>query len=75
MKKPTQQQTWVGLIMALLTAATSYLGYEKYEISQAKSPDITMNITTPTTEHAHRSTENIQAIIDKTIEAHRQRDH
>ena len=71
MKKPTQSQTWVGLIMAVLTAATSYLGYEKYEVSKS-APDITVNVET---EHAHRTTGNINSLINMAIKNHKQEDH
>jgi len=59
----------MGLILAVMTFATSYLGYDKYESSKEPA-NVTVNVESmPANNHAHRSVESIQAMIDKAIEA------
>jgi len=65
MKAPTQNQTLIGLAMAILTAATGYLGYEKVQ----SSPSVTVNVEAP----------DIKPIINRAISQaiinHKQNDH
>jgi len=68
LKKPSQQSL-MALGLAIMTFATSYLGYDKYEQSQEPT-SVTVNVESmPANNHAHRSTENIQAMIDKAVKA------
>jgi len=68
MKKPSQQSV-MGLILAVMTFATSYLGYDKYESSKEPA-NVTVNVESmPNISHDHRSTESIQAMINKTVES------
>ncbi len=73
MAKPTGKQSIVGLALAILTFATSYLGYDKYEQSQiiVQPSEVNVAITSMPSgvQHIHRSTENIQALINKAVEA------
>ena len=60
MKKPSQQQTWIGLALAVLTFATAYLGLDKY---QQVAPDIKVNVTGAPA----RSDQDIQVMIDRAV--------
>ena len=53
-----------------MTFASSYLGYDKYQASQEPST-VTVNVESMPAgaSHAHRTTESIQALIDKAVEA------
>ena len=67
MKKPTQTQTWIGLVITVLTVISGYLGIDKY----GPQPSITTNTTTVIeASHEHRSAESIQRMIDDTLEEH-----
>jgi type IV secretory pathway TrbF-like protein len=78
MKKPTQTQTWVGLAFATLSLVSGILGVDKYQQSQVivQPSEVNVAITSIPSgvTHTHRSTENIQAMIDKAVEA-RMDDH
>jgi len=69
MKKPTLKQSWMPLLLAAMTFATAYLGNDVYQTSQEPT-SVTVNVESmPTNNHAHRSAENIQAMIDKAVKA------
>lgn len=68
MKRPTPQQTWIGLAFAVLSMVSTYLGYDKYEQSKVV-PITTNNTTVIKSEHAHRSTESIQRMINDAVDA------
>jgi len=65
--KPTAKQTWVGLVIAILTLATSYLTVDKYQQSQIviEAPDVNVAITSSAT----RSDEDIKAMIKTLVNA------
>ncbi len=74
MAKPTLKQAWMPLALAAMTFATAYLGNDKYQQSQivVEATDVNVAITSmPSISHIHRSTENIQGMIDKAVEAQR----
>jgi len=70
MGKPTQTQTWVGLAFAVLTAATGYLGVDKYQTSQivVEAPEVNVAITSLPAS-ATRSDEDIKAMIKTLVNA------
>lgn len=71
MAKPTGKQSMIGLAFAALTLISGYLGIDKYQSSQiiVEATEVNVAITSmPSISHNHRSTENIQALIDKAVE-------
>ena len=69
MKKPSQQQTWVGVAFAALTLISGFLGVDKYQQSQivVEAPDIKVNVTSLPAHGAHRSEQDVKTMIDKAI--------
>ncbi len=67
MGRPTLKQSWMPLLLATMTFATAYLGNDVYQTSQEPT-SVTVNVESmPNVSHVHRSTENIQAMIDKSV--------
>ncbi len=76
MTKPTTSQTWVGVAMAALTLATTYLGYDKYEQVQAANSEpatVTVNVESMPDSAAGLSRFNIESLINSAIIAERER--
>ena len=70
MGKPSQKQTWIGLAFAALTAATGYLGVDKYQASQIVVEATEVNVAiTSLPASAMRSNADIQSMIDKSVKA------
>lgn len=76
MSKPTRNQTIIGLVISVLTAVSGFLGYEKYEASQAAgSQTVEVHIESVPDNmqlHAHGevvSRDTIKALIKEALEA------
>ena len=69
MGKPSQKQTWIGLAFAALTAATGYLGVDKYQASQIiiEAPAVNVAITSLPAS-ATRSDADIKAMIRTLVD-------
>ncbi len=70
MGKPSQKQTWLGLAFAALTAATGYLGIDKYQQSQiiVEATEVNVAITSMPA-GITRSDQDIKAMIKTLIDA------
>lgn len=66
MKKPTAQQTWVTLVIAVLTVISGYLSIDKYG---PQTSIITSTTTVIEATQAQRSAESIQRMIDDTVKS------
>ncbi len=70
MGKPTPKQTWVGLAFAALTAATGYLGIDKYQASQISVGATEVNVAiTSMPAGTIRSNADINAMIKTLVNA------
>ncbi len=71
MAMPSAKTTWLGLLIAVLTFATAYLGNDKYQASQivVAAPDVTTNVAiTSLPAGATRSNADINAMIKTLVE-------
>jgi cytochrome c-type biogenesis protein CcmH/NrfG len=76
MSKPTAQQTWIGLIMMVLTILSSYLGYDKYEqvqATKAEAPTVTVNVESMPENHSDLTRIEVEALIGVALKAERAR--
>jgi cytochrome c-type biogenesis protein CcmH/NrfG len=76
MSKPTPQQTWIGVIMMVLTIVSSYLGYDKYEqvrAAEAEPATVTVNVESMPDTHDDLTKLEIEALIANAVKAERAR--